>query len=496
MPGSACRPKMRETPSSAPASMAIRAPPGMISSAGWKISRTRPGSRSATPARARPAPSRAAACTSWPHACATPWTVLAQGSSVWSSTGRASRSARSATSGPSPEPMSTIRPLRGSGVGTRPSWSSRLAMTEVVRSSAQESSGWAWRSRRTSISWSDCASTPASTDWSRPGWSIGAAEVTTDKSIGPVSRPVRGPSAGADLGEAEHEARGQHPVAREQARLVDAGGSPGHEGAAEPHPVAGLQVGQRAVDVRVRVDQRVVLGVLRLACPGAQVDSVGHRELHLPLLAAENGADLADRADPVLDRPALREQRTHGARPVASGRHQRDVVAVLDRRLAVLDGGEEVALLLRLPRRRPRVGDHRDHDDHHEHAGSDQPQAPVVEAHAQAGLDLLAPPRRLRVGLAAPWHPGAVAEVTVDTLTDRNRRPLVVRFARRGLAHDRQYGARATRSPGSSQGRFGRVRLPLTRFSPRRTPRSGGQRRAGRSARRPAAGVVCRPGSP
>src|SRR4051794_6934866 len=33
MPGSACRPKIRETPSSTPASMAIRAPPGMISSA-------------------------------------------------------------------------------------------------------------------------------------------------------------------------------------------------------------------------------------------------------------------------------------------------------------------------------------------------------------------------------------------------------------------------------------------------------------------------------
>ena len=34
---------MRETPSSAPASIDISAPPGMISSAGWKTSRTRPG---------------------------------------------------------------------------------------------------------------------------------------------------------------------------------------------------------------------------------------------------------------------------------------------------------------------------------------------------------------------------------------------------------------------------------------------------------------------
>ena len=56
----------------APASIAISAPPGMTSSAGWKISRTRPGSASATSASARPAPSRAVACTSWPQACATP----------------------------------------------------------------------------------------------------------------------------------------------------------------------------------------------------------------------------------------------------------------------------------------------------------------------------------------------------------------------------------------------------------------------------------------
>ena len=189
-PGSACRPKMRETPSRTPASIAISAPPGMISSAGWKISRTRPGSESATAARDSPAPSRAAACTSWPQACATPVTVLAQGSSVRSSTGSASRSARRATTGPSPDPMSTTSPLRGSGTGLSPASSRRLASSVEVRSSAHESSGCACRSRRTSISCSDSAATRASTTGSRrsrsgpgPGIGAGAAEVTRIKPI-------------------------------------------------------------------------------------------------------------------------------------------------------------------------------------------------------------------------------------------------------------------------------------------------------------------------
>ena len=66
---------------------------------------------------ARPLPRRAAACRSWPHACATPWTVLTHGSGMRSSTGSASRSARRAITGPGPEPMSTTSPLRGSGAG-------------------------------------------------------------------------------------------------------------------------------------------------------------------------------------------------------------------------------------------------------------------------------------------------------------------------------------------------------------------------------------------
>ena len=216
----------------------------MTSSAGWKISRTRPGSWSAIAAQREAGAEQrrgvqvVAAGVRDALDRAGPRVVGAVVDRERVEVG-AQRDER-----PGPEPMSTIRPLRGSGVGTRPTWSSRLAITEVVRSSAQDSSGWACRSRRTSISWSDSASTPASTDWSRPGWSIGAAEVTTDKTIGPVVDRCR-PSARADRGEPEDEARREHPVAREDAGLVDAGRALGHEGAAEAHLVAGLEVGQR-----------------------------------------------------------------------------------------------------------------------------------------------------------------------------------------------------------------------------------------------------------
>ncbi len=73
----------------------------MTSSAGWNTRRTRPGSGRARcrSCSARPAPSSAVVCTSCPQACATPSTVERQGSGVSSSTGRASRSARRATTG-------------------------------------------------------------------------------------------------------------------------------------------------------------------------------------------------------------------------------------------------------------------------------------------------------------------------------------------------------------------------------------------------------------
>ncbi len=77
--GSQCRAKIRDTPVSTPAAIASIAPPGISSSAGWKISRTATGS-SGTDANASAAPSSIAVWPSWPHACATLGTVDAYGS--------------------------------------------------------------------------------------------------------------------------------------------------------------------------------------------------------------------------------------------------------------------------------------------------------------------------------------------------------------------------------------------------------------------------------
>ncbi len=81
--------------------------PLAASSAGWKISRTPPGSRpaAARSARNRPAPTSMAVCASWPQAWHTPGIVDRYGTPFSSSIGSASRSARSATRGP-PGPMS------------------------------------------------------------------------------------------------------------------------------------------------------------------------------------------------------------------------------------------------------------------------------------------------------------------------------------------------------------------------------------------------------
>ena len=68
--GSQCSAKIRDTPVSAPAAMASIAPPGINSSAAWKISRTPTGS-SGTDASASAVPSRIAVCASCPQACAT-----------------------------------------------------------------------------------------------------------------------------------------------------------------------------------------------------------------------------------------------------------------------------------------------------------------------------------------------------------------------------------------------------------------------------------------
>ena len=153
MVGSQCRQKIRSTPSSAPSlDQPSSAPPGMTSSAGWNSSRTRPGSR--PPRAPRPARGRRraapAVCTSCPQACATPGDrCCAHGSVVRSSTGSASRSARRATSGPVAGADVGDQPgVAGSGSSREPASSRRLATRSVVRSSCQDSSGWACRSRR------------------------------------------------------------------------------------------------------------------------------------------------------------------------------------------------------------------------------------------------------------------------------------------------------------------------------------------------------------
>ncbi len=147
--GSQWRPNTWLTSSSAPVEIRCSAPPGMTSSAGWNSSRTRPGSspRVATSARASPAPTSPAVWTSCPQACATPGVVLFHGSEIRSSTGSASRSARSATSGPS-VPISARTPPPSGRVIRQPAPSSAETTASEVRSSAQLSSGWACRSRR------------------------------------------------------------------------------------------------------------------------------------------------------------------------------------------------------------------------------------------------------------------------------------------------------------------------------------------------------------
>ena len=160
--GSQCSPKTWCTSSRAPAWIRCSAPPGMISSAGWKSSRTRPGScpRTYTSLSASAAPTRPAVCTSWPQACATPGTVLVHGSLVRSSTGSASRSARSATRR-SPVPSSAMMPPPSIDVRSQSVSASASRTLPVVRDSVQASSGWACRSRRRSISSSAYLSTTA-----------------------------------------------------------------------------------------------------------------------------------------------------------------------------------------------------------------------------------------------------------------------------------------------------------------------------------------------
>src|SRR3990172_8822499 len=94
--------------SSSTPSVIISCAPLTDSSAGWKMNLTVPGSRSRIPASTSAVPNRMATWLSWPQACMTPtscpwyWvrTVDLKGKSTSSVTGRASMSARSATTGP------------------------------------------------------------------------------------------------------------------------------------------------------------------------------------------------------------------------------------------------------------------------------------------------------------------------------------------------------------------------------------------------------------
>ena len=265
--------KIWSTPSSAPAVIRCSAPPGMISSAGWNSSRTRPRRRpwACTSASARAAPIRAVVCTSCPQACATPGTVLSHGSPVVSCTGSASRSARSATSGPS-SPSSARRPESPVRVTDQPASRTCAAATPEVRRSVHESSGCAWRSRRISIRSSACLSTTAST--TRVASVEGSGRVGMDIGTRLVQRPGRD-SSGASY------------AARRRSAATLAGRSPGeHRG---PHlvpdgaharrpaqPLGELVADQRPGEVQL------LLGPLGGQAVGAQVVAVARGRVPRP----------------------------------------------------------------------------------------------------------------------------------------------------------------------------------------------------------------------
>ena len=115
-----------------------------------------PCRRAAAPGRVSTAatPSKVVVWMSWPQACIRPGLVLAKGRPLVSWIGSASMSARMASTGPGGRPRSA-RPRRfcpsRSGAGCR-AGSVRGATMPAVRTSSKPSSGWAWMSRRISIS--------------------------------------------------------------------------------------------------------------------------------------------------------------------------------------------------------------------------------------------------------------------------------------------------------------------------------------------------------
>ena len=143
---------MTLTPSSTRSLMTSIDPPGRHSSAGWKTSRTRPGSRSACWARARPAPRRmvvhvvtAGVADPGDGGAVGHVLLVLQGQRVQVGPEGHRRSVA----------VADVADQPGAGrqeAGPRPTASRRRATRAVVCRSAFPSSGWAWRWRRRWIS--------------------------------------------------------------------------------------------------------------------------------------------------------------------------------------------------------------------------------------------------------------------------------------------------------------------------------------------------------
>ena len=178
-PGNACRPKIASTFGlvSTPSLTISGAPPsspgGGPSSAGWKMKTTVPSIWSFMPARTSAVPIRIATWLSWPQACITgtvwprylPVAFEANGRPVCSATGKASMSARRATTLPGLPPFKIpTTPVLPTPVRTsRPSLRRWSATILAVRTSLFDSSGCSWKSRRQAITFGCSAAAWANT---------------------------------------------------------------------------------------------------------------------------------------------------------------------------------------------------------------------------------------------------------------------------------------------------------------------------------------------
>jgi hypothetical protein len=151
------------------------------------------------PASTVAAPSSMATWVSWPQACMTGrvrpshWAVTleANGRPVFSSTGRASMSARRATTLPGLPPFSTpTTPVRPTPSRTsKPRARSSLATRAAVRTSWLPSSGCSWMSRRqaTTLGWTALA---AACTWAVEG-AASAGAPTSRRRPEPAPKPLR-----------------------------------------------------------------------------------------------------------------------------------------------------------------------------------------------------------------------------------------------------------------------------------------------------------------